>query len=59
MKLNQQLKRLGDYHITVSLVNPLAPLNVEALRDNGILVDAEADPGELLDETESTTEETR
>ena len=33
--------------------------NVEALRDNGILVDAEADPGELLNETESTTEETR
>ena len=33
--------------------------NVEALRDNGILVDAEADPGELLNETESTTEDTR
>ena len=65
MKLNQQLKRLGDYHITVSLVNPSPPppppppLSVEALGDNGILVDAEADPGELLDETESTTEETR
>ena len=46
---------------TVSLVNspPPPPLSVEALGDNSILVDAEADPGELLDETESTTEETR
>lgn len=28
--------------------------NVDLLKENGILVDAEADPGELLCETEST-----
>ena len=45
---------------TISLVNsPPPPLSVEALGDNSILVDAEADPGELLNEAESITEDTR